>query len=888
MLRDWLRGVGLRVRALVRPRDAERDLDDEIRFHLEMEAKRLERRGMKPDAAWRAARVRFGGVERWKEQTREARGTRFAEDGMQDVKFGLRMLAKNPVFTAVAVLTLALGIGATTAIYTVVQAVLLDPLPFRDPDQLTLLYTRNDEQHQEKYMVSPMDFDDWHKMNATFASMSAYWPTTATVLELDGGPTRAKLVYTTTDFFDVLGASTVVGRTFNPDEGPGSTPVLILSHGFWVRRFGADPSVVGRTITLDGGSMEVVGVLGREYTFPTDADMWTQMTWPMQIQSRAARWMSAVGRLNDADALDAARADMTAVAGRIEQANPGSNRGWTVTVERMKDEMVGDTRTALLVLLSATALVLLIACANVANLLLSRSESRVREIAVRTAFGAGRGRLIRQLLTESLLLAGTGAVVGLGLAWAGLRGLLAITPVTLPRKEDIALDGTVLLVVMAVSVLTGILFGLAPIARLVGSKLRTAITDGTRTTGPASRHRLQNTFVVAQFAMALVLVAGAGLLVRSFANIRAVDAGFQPGGILTAELDVALSVAPSDTAVIDFYDQLEQHIASLPDVESVADASTLPLGEQLDYYQPFTMAEHEFPPEVEPRAFLRPVSPSFFATLRAPVLEGRDFDTRDRLDGPGVALVNEAFVRRFFLPGDDPVGERFVQLGYRFGPLGALNKSEFEIVGVVKNMKYEGLRAETQPAVYFSGLQSSIKRRTLFVRTASGSPARLLPGIRAELARLSPNVALTNIRTFDDVVAAAQSRDRFSTLLLSLFGVLALVLAAVGVYGVLAYAVAQRTTEVGIRMALGAERGHVRGMVLRDGARLVGLGLAVGLVGALALSGALASQLFGVSPRDPVVMAGVAGGLLVVGLVASFVPAWRATRVDPVTAMRGE
>jgi putative ABC transport system permease protein len=807
---------------------------------------------------------------------------------MQDLKYGLRMLVKNPVFTLVAVLTLALGIGATTAIYTVVQAVLLEPLPFHDPDELTVLYTRNDTEHQEEYMVSPMDFDDWRTMNSTFASMAAYWPTTATILELDGGPSRAKLVYTTEDFFDVLGVPTVLGRTFRPDEGPGSAPVLVLSHGLWVRRFGSDPSIVGRTITLDGGSLEVIGVVGPGHTFPVDADMWTQMTWPMQIQSRSARWMSAVGRLRDADGLDAARADMTAVAGRIEAANPGSNRGWTVTVERLKDELVGDTRTALLVLLSATAFVLLIACANVANLLLSRSEARSREIAVRTAFGAGRSRLVRQLLTESLLLAASGAFVGLGLAWVGLRGLLAVMPVALPRAGNIHLNGTVLLVVVAVTVLTGILFGLAPVTRLLGSNLRNAITDGTRSTISASKHRLQNAFVVAQVAMAMMLVAGAGLLVRSFANIRAVDPGFRAGGVLTAELDVATSVAPSDTAVIEFYDQLGQQIARLSGVESVADASTLPLGEQLDYFQSFRLAEHEFPPEVEPRAYLRSVGPAFFATLHTPVLQGRDFGTQDRLDGRGVALVNETFVRRFFPPGEDPIGERFVDMSYRFGPLGALNKSEFEIVGVVRDMKYDGLRSDAQPAAYFSGLQSSLRRRTLFVRVASGSPGRLLPGIRAVLATLSPNVALTNVRTLDAVVDAAQSRDRFSTLLLSLFGIVALTLAAVGVYGVLAYAVAQRTNEVGIRMALGADRGRVQGMVLGDGARLVGLGLLIGLVGALGLSGTMASQLFGVTPRDPMVMVVVTTVLLAVGMLASFLPAWRATKVDPVTAMRGD
>jgi len=663
--------------------------------------------------------------------------------------------------------------------------------------------------------------------------------------------------------------------------------VAILSAGLWERRFGADPSVVGRTVTLDGGPIEVIGVVAQAQTFPADADMWINMTWPMQIQSRYARWMSAVGRLKADTDIVAARADLAALARRIEQENPESNRGWTVTVEGLKDVLVGDTRAALLVLLTATALVLLIACANVANLLLSRSEVRAREIAVRTAFGAGRARLVRQLLTESLLLSGLGAVVGIGLAWLGVRGLLAIAPVTLPRENDIGLDATVLAVVAGVSVLTGVLFGLAPIGRLVGSNLRTSITDGARTTGSASGHRVQSGFVVAQIALALMLVVSAGLLVRSFEKLRAVDTGFQAGGVLTAELDVATSVAETDTAVIDLYDRLERRLTALPGVVAVGDASTLPLGEQLDYSQPFQMADREFPAEVEPRAFLRPVAPGFFAAMRTPVVAGRVFDDRDRLDAPGAAIVNEAFVRRF-LPDADPLGERFVHLGYRFGPLGALNKSEWEIVGVVRDVKYEGLREEVLPAIYFSGLQSSIKRRTLVVRYAGGSAATLTNALRDQVTAIQPTLALTNVRTLDDVVSAARSRDRFSTLLLVLFGTLALLLASVGVYGVLAYAVAQRTGELGIRMALGADRRAVRGMVLGDGMKLVAVGLALGLVAALALAGVLSSQLFGVSPRDPAVIGLVLLVLLGVGFLASLVPAWRATRVDPVVAMRGQ
>jgi putative ABC transport system permease protein len=803
------------------------------------------------------------------------------------------MLLKNPVFSGVAVLTLALGIGAVTAIYTVVEAVLLEPLPFEEPDELTLLWTRNDEQGQDKYMVSPMDFDDWRSMNSTFESMAAFWPSTGTVTEADGDPTRVRIVYTTEDFFEMLGAAPLHGRVFNQDDGPGSALVVLLSEGFWQRRFGGDRSIVGRSISLEGGNsesgpVEVVGVVRPEHTFPADADVWLNMTWPMQIQSRGARWMSALGRLHEGTDLGAARSDMIGVAARIEQANPDWNRGWTVTMSRLRDELVGDTRTALLVLLGATGLILLIACANVANLLLSRSEVRGREIAVRVAFGASRGRLVRQLVTESLLLAAVGALLGVALAQLGMRALLDLAPVTLPRSQAIGLDGSVLAAVAVACVLTGVLFGLAPIARLLRSEVHDAIRDGSRSTASISRQRVQSAFVVAQFTMAMMLVVGAGLLLRSFGNIRAVDVGFSPQGVLTVELDVPVSMAPTNQEVIDFYEELERRISELPGVVAVGDATTLPLGEPLDYHQQVRFVDREIAPELDPRAYLRPVSPGFFGTLRVPVLAGRDFTSLDRVGQPGVVIINEAMARQFFA-GEDPIGQKVGDMRTCFGPLGCVHVTgqiqESEIVGVVRDVRYEGLRTEAVPALYFSGLQSSVKRRTIAVRSA-GAVAPLLAGIRSELAAMNPSLALTSIQTMDDVLTAAQSRDRFSALLLTLFGVVALLLASVGVYGVLSQAVGQRRTEVGIRMALGAGRGSVRGMVLADGMRLVGVGLAIGTAGALALSGLLSSQLFGVDPRDPFVYLPVVLTLLGVGLLACFLPAWRATRVDPVIAMR--
>ena len=809
---------------------------------------------------------------------------------MKDIRYALRVLIKKPLFSLVAIFTLALGIGATTAIYTVFEAVLLEPLPFEDSDELTMLWTRNDEQNQDKYMVSPMDFDDWRNQNATFDAMAAYWPTTGTVTEVDSDPTRVSVVYTTEDFFRTLGGASLAGRTFTADDGPGSAQVAILSHGFWQRRFGADPAIIGQAITLDGQPLEVVGVIRPEHTFPEGTDLWTNMTWTMQIQSREARWMSAVGRRRAGVDVDAAQRDMATVASRIAEQNPESNRGWTVTVAGMQDEMVGDTKTALWVLLGATALMLLIACANVANLLLSRSASRSQEMAIRVAFGAQRAHLVRQLMTEGLVLALAGGLLGLGLAQLGVRALLSVAPVTLPQTIDVGLDWTVLMVVMGIVVVAGLLFGLAPMLRLLKDQVHDTIReDGRASSGRASRG-LQNAFVVGQFAMALMLVVGAGLLLRSFEELRAIDTGFVSSGVLTAELDLAPSVAPNDIDVINFYEQFERQIAELPGVEAVGDASTLPLSEALDYAQEFTFLNRAMPTDLEPRVFLRPVSPGFFEAMGTPVVAGRGFEASDRIDGRGVVVVNEAFQRRF-LGGESPLGERIGDMRMRYGPLGAIHIAagieESEIVGVVKDVKYDDLRAEAVPALYFSGLQSSVRRRTLAVRTL-GEPAALAPRLRQLLGDMNSGVALTNVQTLGDVLSAARSRDRFSTLLLGIFAGIALLLASVGVYGVLSYAVEQRTSELGIRMALGADRGRVRAMVLNDGLRLVAGGLGVGLMGALLVAGLLSSQLYGVNARDPIVYGVVSITLLVAGLAGSYLPAYRATRVDPMIAMRAE
>lgn len=805
---------------------------------------------------------------------------------MQDLRFALRSLRRNAVFSTVAVFTLALGIGGVAALFSVVRGVLLEPLPFEEPDRLALLHTRNVELGLEHHMVSPQDFGDWREMNATFAGMAAYWPTTGTLTDVGDAAVRVTTVYTTENWFELLGVPPLLGRTFTADEGPGSTQVLILGESLWRRAFGADSTVVGRTVLLDGAPIEVVGVVADRHRWPDHGEAWTNMTWPMSIQSRRARWMSAVGRMATGVPVERAHADLDAVAAELGRLHEG-DRGWDVTVTTLDDWVVGDTRTALWTLLGATGFILLIACANVANLLLSRAEARSREVTVRMAFGAGRGRIARQLLTESVVLAAAGGLAGLALAWVGLEVLLGLAPTSLPRLQEVGLDATVLAVVGGTTLVTGLLFGLAPVVRIVGGGLQATLREGGRS-GSRSRRslRLQNGFVVAQFALAVVLVVGAGLLVKSFSALRQVDAGFRSGGLLTFELDVSQGAAGDDQGVLDFYHETLRRLEDLPGVEAVAATSTLPLGEALDYAQAVTFLDRTADPGLEARPYFRHVSPGFFEVMRTPVLAGRGLDGRDRQGAPPAIVVNETMARQYF-GDDDPVGQRIGGLGNRWGPLGVVLFDEAEVVGVVKDIRYEGLRREAQPAFYLSYLQGPMRRMSVVVRTR-GSAGAVVDGARRAVTEVNAAVPLSDVRTVDDVVADAMARERFSTLLLGLFGAVALVLAAVGVYGVLAYAVEQRTDELGIRMALGASSRDVRTLVLREGGTMAGLGLLGGTLAALSLAGLLGSQLHGVAPRDPAVFGGVVTILAIVAVAASLVPAVRATRVDPATAMRRE
>jgi len=808
---------------------------------------------------------------------------------LQDAKYTLRSLRSAPGFTAVSVLTLALGIGAVTSIFSVVNAVLLRPLPYDQPDELVLLWSRNPAQGQERYFVAPMNFNDWRHQNSAFEAMAGFWPTFGTLTAPGEDPERLRLHMVTGEFFPLLRQTPFLGRLFGPDdETPGATYYAVLSHSLWSNRFNGDRDIVGRAITINGSPVEVLGVTQPGFAFPDDAQVYTNVNWDIgTAQSRYARWMSVIGRLRPQVTLAEAQADMDVITARLAEEYPGPNQGWSSMMAPLHDVVVGDVGSALVVLLGATALILLIACANVANLTLSRAETRLREVAVRAALGAARGRIARQLLTESLMLALFGALLGMAATWAALRGLVALSPASLPRVDEIGIDATVLLFALASTLLTGVLFGLVPAMRLVGADMNEVLKEGTKGTASGEKLRLRAGFVVMEVALAVMLVIGAGLLIRSFGKLQAFDPGFNPQGILTLMLDLPPGAYADDAAVVQLYEGLEERLRALPDVQAVSMTSTLPMDESVDYYQTFVLPDREPPPPGElNQAYYRQVGYDFFRVMGVRLLAGRPFTAQDREDSPGVVIINQTLARQYW-PDSDPIGEHIAGTANRFGPLGVMLKDDVEIVGVVEDMRYVGLRDNPQPSLYFPVRQAPFRRMTVLLRT-DRDPASVAGSVRAAVAELDPGLPVTRVATMEQVMERALAQDRFSMLLLVLFGAAALALAAVGIYGVLSYSVEQRTRELGIRMALGAAGAEVRGLVLRQASVMIALGIAAGLAAALALSRVLESQLFGVSAHDPLTYAGVAALLTAIAFAASYLPARRATTVDPIEALRNE
>jgi putative ABC transport system permease protein len=798
----------------------------------------------------------------------------------QDLRYGLHTLLKNPAFASVAVLSLALGIGANTAIFSLVNGVLLRPLPVEEPDRLVWVWGKFSM--GETARTSPPDFLDYRAQNQSFERFVAYVESN---VNLTGGaePERLSGALVTADFFEAFGVRPELGRGFLPDEEQTTgAQVAVLSEGLWKRHFGGDPGVIGRTLTLDGKSRTIVGIMPARFTFPRNIDLWMPLPFlDGEMQVRRFHFLQVIGRLRPGVTLAGAQAETDTIAARLEQHYPDSNTGWSLRLTPFRDEVVGDIRSPLLVLLGAVGFVLLIACANVANLLLARSAARQREIAIRAAMGASRGRLARQLLTESVLLSLAGGALGLVLAVWGTDLLAANIPDDalsyIPGGVDFGVDGRVLAFTLGVSLLTGVIFGLAPALQGSHPNLNEALKEGGRSASEgAGRARLRNALVVTEVALSLVLLVGAGLLVKSFVRLREIDPGFDAGNLLTARLPLPLAKYEERAQRAAVVEQVLERVRALPGVRSAAAISQLPLSGQVgDTY--FTV-EGRPPdnPNDRPVAQFRNVSHDYFGAMKIPLLRGRAFVEREASAGEHVIIINDTMARQYF-GADDPVGRRlFVDTG---------EVVPYEIVGIVGDVRQYGLAMEPLAEMYVPN--TALWQANLVVRTA-GDPLALVSGVRSAVLQVDEDQPLANVKTMDQYVSASTASNRFQTLLLATFAAVALLLAAVGIYGVVAYSVTQRTHEFGVRLALGAGSGDVLRLVLGHGMRLALIGVAVGTAAALALTRFAASLLFGVSATDPATFLGVAALLAVVTLAACYVPARRATKVDPMVALRYE
>ena len=806
---------------------------------------------------------------------------------MKDVRYAVRSLTKHPTFAAVAVLTIALGIGSVTAIFSVVDAVLLQELPYEAPNELIRVWSTNSERGVERGFMSPPDIADFQSRNRTLDDLAAFSEAELALIDLDGAAVKVIGTWAGGNLFSVLGASAVLGRALTESDGePGASKVMVLGHEFWRSRFGADPDVLGRSLTVEEDQYTVIGVMPPGFDFPGSSSFWLNRHL-LAYPGRYARWMDVVGRLGTDVALATARQDIAGIARQLEQEYPGTNRAYATTVLPLHDAVVGDTRTTLWVLLGATGLLLLVACVNVINLLLSRMADRGQEIAVRTALGAGRARLSRQLLTESLVLAGAGGVLGVFFASVGMDLLVAFGPDDLPRLDEASMDGRVLFVTFVATCLTGLLFGLAPVLRLASMDVRASLQEGSRgSTGGRGRERIRSLLVVAQVAVAVVLVVGAGLMSRSFIALLDTEPGFDTTNLLTLRVDLPSGAYSDLERVSDFHADLVARMQSLPGVQSVAATAALPFDREIPFLGNFLVRDRVAPEQgEEPRAHYRQISPGYFGTMGIDVVSGREFDVLDDRASRGVAVVNESLALRYF-PDEDPIGRVIDGLPPHVA-LGGFLAESFEIVGVVQDVKYFGLAAPSEPSLYLPVAQAPFRRMSFTLRTST-DPESLMASVRQVVRSADPMVPVSRISTLEGILSTSVARERFSMLLLVLFAGVALVLSAIGVYGVVSYGVSQRTSELGIRIAVGAEPEDIVRLVLIHGVRLSLAGVGLGLVAAFLLSRVMASQLYGVSATDPVTYAGVAVVLTLVALTAAYLPARRTSKMDPVLALQGE
>jgi predicted permease len=803
----------------------------------------------------------------------------------QDLRHAFRLLRQQPGFTAVALLTLALGIGATTAIFSVVNAVVLRPLPFPQSDRLVLLYENNMKRGWATFSVAPANYADWARDARGFESMVAMNNGTA-ALFADGTAEQVPTTFATAELFTVFRGRPVHGRAFVPgDDTPSAPPVAVIGHGLWRRRFSGDPDIVGRVVTINDRPTTIVGVMEQGFgEGRPDTDLWLPLTIDRARAERGGRTLAVMGRLADGVGVDAARAEMEAIASRLSRNFPAENGEWGVTLIRLEDAVVGTTvRRALYVLLGAVAFVLLIACVNVANLLSARGVARQRELAIRAALGASRLRLVRQLLIESAALAAVGGVLGLFIAVWGMEVLLALAPPTIPRIHEVSLDGRVLGAGLAATIAAALLFGLAPALQSSALGPDEALKETTRGSRNPGRQRLSQVFVVAEVALAVVLLVGAGLLVRSFVRLSNQPIGFEPAHTLVFSLSLPEARYPSVDAVSAFHREILDRIRALPGVAAAGATHALPFSGR-DSVRGFVRENQVLDLQNAPTAEYRLVTPGYFASMGIPLLKGREFTDADRAGGEGAVIVNQAFAKQY-LPGE-PIGQRLRQAGSAELPW-------LTVVGVAGDVRHFGLAADMRPEMFWPAAQATWgatlnrhRRGLTFVVRTQGDPVALLPSIRAQVASLDPNRPLVEPRPMSELISRSADVARFSTVLLTLFAAVGLVLAAAGVYGVMSYTVAAGRREMGIKLALGARPGAVLAQVLRSGVTLASIGGLIGLAAAWVLGDSLNLQLFQTATHDTLTFATAAVLLLAIAITACYVPARRASSVDPIEALR--
>jgi predicted permease len=868
------------------------ELNSELQAHLEALTEENVRRGMSLEEARYAARREFGGLEQTRENYRDQRGLPILETLLQDIRYGLRMLARNPGFTTVAVLTLALGIGANTAIFSVVKAVLLRPLPFKDPDRIVRV-----DESVEKGGRSPVaypNYVDWRGQNTVFEEMAAYGDCEMIV----SGADKSERVYceqASDTYFPLLGVSAVIGRTFTPEENatPMKHAVALIGYGLWERRYASDPAIVGKMIRLNDFNFTIIGALPKGFLGYSDSsEVWIPMmmrdaAWPQTAQfdylhNRDIHFHKVIARLKPGVSLAGAQAEMETIAARLAKAYPGDNGQRGVIVTPATDDYVRSFRAPLLVLLGAVAFVLLIACANVTNLVLTRSAVRDRELAIRLALGAGRGRLVRQFLTENLLLTAAGAAAGVTLAFWGLDLLVSVLPVSFPSFTRVRLDGGVLVFASVLAAATAMLLTVFPVLSSAHSNVNDSLKEAAKSTGGLRGRRVGRALVVSEVALALVLMIGAGLLLKSLSRLLTDNPGFRPDHLVTLRFYVPDRKYEGDGRNR-FGPELAERIARFPGVESAAATFIDPFlwgglqrGFSVEGHEPISNAEAD-------TVYYQEIGPNYFHTMGIPILQGRDFSMRDSLKAPLVVMVSESFARRYW-PGQDPVGKRI-----KYGDADSPNPW-MQIIGVTGNIKYNSLRQdpEAEPVIYGALLQSEVIINMSLIARTRTSPEAMLGPLREEMQRIDPAIPVYNVATFSQRMHEDSAETRSYGLLLGLFAALALLLAAVGIYGVMSYWVTQRTREMGIRLTLGADPSDLHRLLIGEGVRLAIIGIVAGALGSLLVNRAMTSLLYEVKPFDPGLLFLLAIALAAVVVLACYLPARRATRVDPMVALRYE